>query len=83
MADLRLTYFEEVLWLDEMSENYDSGAAENGGDEIGSPRGAGDSVTTVEPVEVIGMVNGTVDQVNCNGQQLFFVIHLYILFYSR
>ncbi|KAG5520725.1 hypothetical protein RHGRI_033338 [Rhododendron griersonianum] len=45
-----------------MSENYDnSGAVENGGDETGSPGGAGGFVT-VEPVEVIGMVNGTVDQ---------------------
>ncbi|KAF7124218.1 hypothetical protein RHSIM_Rhsim12G0037200 [Rhododendron simsii] len=44
-----------------MSENYDSGAVENGEDETGSPGGAGGFVT-VEPVEVIGMVNGTVDQ---------------------
>lgn len=59
-----------------MSENYDSGAVENGGDETGSPGGAGGSVT-VEPVEVIGMVNGTVDQVIGKDKKTLFVIHLY------
>lgn len=65
-----------------MSGNYDSGAVENEGDETGSPVGAGGFVT-VEPVEVIGMVNGTVDQVIGKDKNFPCYYSLVFLFYSR
>lgn len=49
VADLKLIDC-RILWLDKMSDNYDSGAVENGEDVMGSSNGG-------EPVDVFGMAN--------------------------